>query len=296
MDHKTFLSQLDTDQRTSLTEKRDAPALIHLGLYWSVMIGFGLYIASGLPMWWVMMLPLGIIIAFHFTLLHETVHSTPFKAETLNKITGRISSFIIILPMDWFRYFHLAHHRYTNDPDKDPELKSGKPETLGQYMWHISGLPIWYGNIKKLIKNATRKNNDPYVPAKGKDRIRKEARVMLVLYICIIIATLLGNTWIFWCWIIPSLIGQPFLRLYLLAEHGRCPPVTNMFENTRTTFTNRIVRFLAWNMPYHIEHHTYPSVPFHKLPDLHELIKKDLGVTSNGYVEFNKGYIQSMKP
>ena len=166
---------------------------------------------------------------------------------------------------------------------------------MKQYLWHISGLPIWYGNIKKLIKNATRTNNDPYVPAKGKAKIKHEVRVMLAFYVGILIALLWGQSWIFWCWIMPSLLGQPFLRLYLLAEHGRCPAVANMFENTRTTFTNRIVRFLAWNMPYHIEHHTYPSVPFHKLPELHNLIRDELKVTSDGYVAFHKEYLEDMQ-
>ena len=295
MDHKTFLSQLDTTQRASLTERKDAPALIHLGLYWGLMIGFGIYIGTALPLWWTLLLPLSILYAFNFTLLHETVHSTPFKTEVLNKITGRISSVLIILPMDWFRYFHLAHHRHTNDPENDPELRSGKPETTAQYIWHVTGLPIWYGNINKLIKNATRTNNDPYVPAKGKEKIKREARIMIVLYLCVLAALIFGQSWIFWCWIVPSVLGQPFLRLYLLAEHGRCPPVANMFENTRTTFTNRIVRFLAWNMPYHIEHHTYPSVPFHKLPELHQLIKEDLMSTSDGYVEFHKKYVDSIR-
>ena len=92
-------------------------------------------------------------------------------------------------------------------------------------------------------------------------------------------------------WLLPLLLGQPFLRLYLLAEHGRCPMVANMLENTRTTFTNRIIRALAWNMPYHTEHHSYPSVPFHRLPDLHRIMAAHLQVTSNGYVEFNRAYV-----
>jgi fatty acid desaturase len=109
--------------------------------------------------------------------------------------------------------------------------------------------------------------------------------------LCLIV---LGNFWIIWCWLLPIILGQPFLRLNLLAEHGRCPMVANMFENTRTTFTNRIVRFLAWNMPYHAEHHAYPTVPFHKLPMLHDLVRDELKVTSNGYVEFQKSYIETL--
>ena len=64
-----------------------------------------------------------------------------------------------------------------------------------------------------------------------------------------------------------------------------------MFENTRTTFTSRAVRALAWNMPYHTEHHTYPSVPFHRLPELHRLIEPHLRVTADGYGAFNKAYV-----
>jgi len=70
--------------------------------------------------------------------------------------------------------------------------------------------------------------------------------------------------------------------------------VANMFENTRTTFTNRLIRFVAWNMPYHIEHHVYPMVPFHKLPMLHLIAQKHLLVTSNGYMAFNRAYWDSL--
>jgi hypothetical protein len=32
-------------------------------------------------------------------------------------------------------------------------------------------------------------------------------------------------------------------------------------------------------------------VPFHKLPDLHELVHDELRVTSDGYMEFNSDYV-----
>ncbi len=114
---------------------------------------------------------------------------------------------------------------------------------------------------------------------------------MLALYLSAVVLLMLGQTWLFWCWIGPALLGQPFLRLYLMAEHGRCPPVANMLENSRTTFTNRLVRRLAWNMPYHAEHHAWPMVPFYKLPDLHEITKPHLKKTSNGYAEFHREYV-----
>lgn len=80
-----------------------------------------------------------------------------------------------------------------------------------------------------------------------------------------------------------------------MAEHSRCAFVTNMFENTRTTFTNALVRRLAWNMPYHAEHHAFPSVPFHKLPQWHALVRDDLRCTSAGYQRFHRDYIEDLE-
>ncbi|MGR3468946.1 MAG: fatty acid desaturase, partial [Shimia sp.] len=73
------------------------------------------------------------------------------------------------------------------------------------------------------------------------------------------------------------------------------PPVANMLENSRTTFTNRVVRFLAWNMPYHAEHHAYPQVPFHQLPALHAHTARHLKSTSDGYAAFTADYAAGLE-
>ena len=61
---------------------------------------------------------------------------------------------------------------------------------------------------------------------------------MLVIYGGALCFTLFVSTALVFAWLLPLLIGFPLLRMYLLAEHGLCPTVTNMFDNTRTTFTN----------------------------------------------------------
>jgi fatty acid desaturase len=43
-----------------------------------------------------------------------------------------------------------------------------------------------------------------------------------------------------------------------------------------TVEVNPVVRFLYWNMNYHIDHHMYAAVPFHQLPKFHEVLKKGL--------------------
>lgn len=98
-------------------------------------------------------------------------------------------------------------------------------------------------------------------------------------------------------WVVPAIIGQPFLRLYLIAEHTGCElarraPSEDManasasapreqpasllraaHRHSRTSaaciWPHAAVRALFWNMPYHAEHHAFPDVPFHALPAVH---------------------------
>jgi fatty acid desaturase len=202
-----------------------------------------------------------------------------------------VAGFLLLLPFEWFRYFHLAHHRWTNIVGKDPELAGKAPQSLRQWVWHVSGVPYWTSEARLMVALARGKVTDDFVPEGARERVVREARWMAVGYL----AAGLSLVWtpvLLWVWIVPVLLGQPFLRLYLLAEHGDCPRVANMFQNTRTTFTNRLVRFLAWNMPYHVEHHVWPAVPFHRLPEVHGLMKDELQVTADGYVAFTKGYLE----
>ena len=95
-------------------------------------------------------------------------------------------------------------------------------------------------------------------------------------------------------WIGPQLLGQPLLRAYLLAEHTGCSEDRNGLTNTRTTLTWWPVRLLMWDMPYHAEHHLFPSIPFHRLADAHRLIGTKLGVVQAGYVRWNWKFVRSL--
>lgn len=296
MDHKRLLASLSGEERKSLTALSDGPALFKL-LQHVAVIGLLVWLTlANVPGWPVLMLPLGILQVFLFTLLHETVHRTPFRSVWLNRLVGRICSIILILPADWFRYFHLAHHRFTQEPARDPELAEPKPKTVAQYVFHVSGFAVWRGQMSAMFRNAILVNADSFVPARGKAKVMREAQAMLMLYAGLLAGSLwTGSAMLLWIWIVPLLVGQPFLRLYLLAEHGRCGFVANMFENTRTTFTNRAVHWLAWNMPYHAEHHAYPAVPYHKLPTFHARTREHLQVTEHGYARFNIRFVNELK-
>jgi len=222
VDHKAFLLSLSTDQRITLAELNDSTGLRQLAGHWSAIGLFAVLIMWAVPFWQVVMVMQGILVAFLFTILHETCHKTPFKSGWINDVVGHVCGFVLFLPATWFRYFHLAHHRYTQIPDKDPELTEAKPETWVEYVRYISGIPVWISHTKTLIRNAAGHQDDAFVPKKRRDNITTEARRYLIGYAALLGLSLWMNTSVLvYIWLLPMLFGQPFLRIYLLAEIGR---------------------------------------------------------------------------
>lgn len=293
--HRAFVAGLGPDVLRGLRTRADAPGLRHLAGHLVLIAVFGVWIARGWPLWQGVLVAQGVAICFLFTLAHEATHKTPFATGWLNEWAGRLAGFTILLPFGWFRYFHLAHHRHTNIPGRDPELLAGgHPQTRAAFAWHVTGLPYWGGMARQVLRNALGGDPGDFVPARARRRIRVEARWMLAGHALAGLSLALSPL-VLWLWWLPCLLGQPFLRLYLLAEHGRCPFVADMLENSRTTHTNRMVRFLAWNMPYHAEHHSLPDVPFHRLPELHALMRGWHRVTAPGYTAFTADYAARLR-
>ncbi len=288
IDHRTVITNLEPALRRSLIERSDGPGLLRAGFHLGAILVLGTLIALRVPFWFLLLPVQGILIVFLFTALHECTHETAFKSSFLNTAVSNISSFLIFIPPAWFRFFHFAHHRHTHDLARDPELQTPKPTTLVGYIKHVSGLPLWFAVVRTLLRNATGHSADAFVPEKARPRAIFEARLMLAIYVLIAAFSVYWETPLaIWTWLVPALLGQPFLRLFLLAEHTNCPHVDNMFENTRTTFTMKVVRVVAWNMPFHAEHHALPTIPFHKLPELHEAVREHLKTTADGYARFN---------
>jgi fatty acid desaturase len=290
MDHRAFLKAVPERRKLALTQRSDwrgvRHAVVHFGLIF--LVGWG--IAMGVP-FWPFLIPLqGVLIVFLFTLAHEATHQTPFQSRWLNETAGHVCGFLLVLPFHWFRPFHMAHHRWTNLPGQDPELDAAKPVTVAGWAWHISGIPLWAASVKLVFRLALRRENPAYLGQRAKPKAENEARIMLALYAGVAVVSLF-NPLLLWVWVFPAIFGQPALRLYLLAEHGDCPQVTDMFANTRTVLTTRVMRFLAWNMPYHTEHHVWPQVPFHQLPTLHNDMRDHLQVTADGYGAFTQNYL-----
>ena len=229
----------------------------------------------------------GYLVAFLFMAVHETAHKTAFRSRGLNLGVGHLSAFIIGLPYEYYCLFHWDHHRYTQDPDKDPELIVGvKPTSDTQLAIAYSGLLQVAGRLRLTLGHAITGNVIvPWIPESKRAVVVREARAYVALYALLLALSLwLSSALLLWVWIVPLVIGQFFLRPYLYAEHTGCERTRSAFQNTRTTYTAAIVKWFAWNMPYHVEHHAYPSIPFHALPKLNAIVDGEIVHRGRGYI------------
>lgn len=245
---------------------------------------------------WPAMALLGVLEVALFTPLHESTHRTPFRSLWLNRATGWLAGFVLILPPEGFRSFHMAHHRHTQDPAHDPELIGAKPLTRRRYVWLLTGLPYWMSQIRGLIETAAGRADQPWIPPASRPAVVREARLYLAAYLALIAAALTLHSLLpVVLWMVPVLFGQPALRAVLMAEHKGCPENADRMANTRTTLAGRVFGFFFWNANLHIEHHFAPGVPFHALPRLHALLQAHLKSVEPSYGAAHRGIIRSLE-
>ncbi len=274
-----------------LRQRCNGPGLWHLAGHIALlaMSGAAVLAAPDWPLWLAASLIYGIALVFLFTLEHETIHNSAFASDRLNRIVSTLAGIAVVVPARWFRYFHFAHHRHTQDPARDPELATPKPSNWPRYLVYLTALPYWASTARTLARMAAGRIDGDYVPPARRAGVVREARLHLALYAGVALLSIAtGSLVAVKLWLVPLLLGQPFLRAYLLAEHGACPLVADMLENSRTTFAGRLIRFIAWNMPYHTAHHAFPTIPFHRLPQATALIRQHIAVTAQGYLDAHR--------
>jgi fatty acid desaturase len=274
-------SVIAPEQLRRLTQPSDRKGLAQLALHAAALAMAGWLVAlTSNSVWFVLALWVyGVVLVFLFAPLHESIHRTAFRSRWLNTLVASVCGFLLVLPPRYFRSFHLRHHRYTQDPERDPELTQPAAVNWRTYLWRVSGLPYWWERVGATIRHAQGRVDESFIDEKSRAAIVAEARSYLLAYgLVAVLSAFMQTPVVLWYWLLPAILGQPFLRLYLMAEHGGCPRVSDMLRNSRTTQSNALIRWLAWNMPYHAEHHRYAAIPFHALPEAHALLKRHIAV------------------
>jgi fatty acid desaturase len=284
---------IDRQPLAELNTLRDGPGWRRLASHLAtVLLGGVLWRLDGLP-WALRLLGLvvsGIGLATCFAPLHECGHRTAFRSKRLNDGVAWLMGLLSFYNSTFYRRYHQWHHRYTHQPGLDPELEDPVPTTLAGYLREISGWNWWTGKLRghaRLLWGDL--SAIPYMSPELIPQIRRSIRLQFAVYgVLAALSLVAANGFLFWSWLLPLAIGQPVLRLLLLAEHTGCAYGDDGLTNTRTTLTLAPVRWLMWNMPFHAEHHLYPSLPFHALPAAHRWIGPRLQHLDRGYLAVHR--------
>lgn len=283
-----------------LAGRSDAEGLRHLAIHLGLLLLTGTLVAL-LPGWWKTpaVLALGVVQAAFFAPFHETMHQTAFASRRLNAVVGWLAGAPSLFNWHFYQAYHLAHHRHTQDPERDPELMMQPPPTrFRSYLLRLTTLPYWRSRFRIAVDGLRGDFSAyPYIHPDAAPRIVRSVRWMLAFVAGAVLLAGLTLGWqaVLLFWVLPQLFGQSLLRCYLLTEHTFCSHERDGLTNTRTMLTNPLLRLLMWNMPYHAEHHLYPFIPFHRLAEAHGLLRDRLAHVHPGYVDWHRQYLARIR-
>jgi len=268
------------------------------GGHLALLVAGGWLVLETKGTWWVLpaLLLQGILVNALFGAMHESVHYGSFKTRRFADLLAFFSGAAILNNAGFYRHYHMAHHRYTQDPLRDPELvTSGTPRDWGNYLYRVSAIPFFKLRVRDILLFPFGFRGDvTYIHERAWPEVRRWGRWLLALYAVLLVGSILLETDVLlWVWLIPLAVGAPLLRLYLVCEHTLCSNSDDGFANTRTTLSNPLLRFIMWNLPYHAEHHLLPNIAFHHLPEAHRYLRPYLKHLATGYIQVNREIMRS---
>ena len=193
----------------------------------------------------------------------------------------------MLFPRDYDQVMHFAHHRWTANWERDGEL-TRSPYNLTSYLLYFIGVTYWWSRVTGLVRRAHGVIIEPYIGDVHAAQIIRESRLHLLGYAVIAAASFYFQSWAaLTFWLIPMVLTKPVHQLQNTIEHLGLTHDSDILNNTRSTRTNALMRWLCWQMPYHTAHHSYPSVPFWQLRKLNDKIEDAAGpVHRMGWIEF----------
>ena len=118
--------------------------------------------------------------------MHESIHRTAFKNRRLNDWVAAVLGFLIVLPADYFRFFHFAHHRYTQNPAARSRARLAQASHQGRLALGGHG-DCRSGAITSWVSSAMQPagRRSPIFAGNAARQVVREARIHLALYAAI---------------------------------------------------------------------------------------------------------------
>jgi MocE subfamily Rieske [2Fe-2S] domain protein len=267
-----------------LLERRDWPALRDSIIWFGLILGSA-YAAYRLWGTWWCVIPFAIYGVLYASTSdsrwHEAGHGTAFKTDWMNNVLYEIASFMVMRESTVWRWSHTRHHSDTIIVGRDPEISVPRPPDIKGMFFRFLSIPVYRKYFYRICLHSLgmmTADEKTFVPQSEFAKIFGKARIYLAIYLLVIGISIWTRSILPLMFIgLPHLYGTWLMPIYGFTQHaGLAENVLDHRLNCRTVYMNPINRFLYWNMNYHVEHHMFPLVPYHALPELHAAVKDDM--------------------
>jgi fatty acid desaturase len=217
-------------------------------------------------------------------LAHDAAHNLLFANNKVNDWAGQwFCAYPIFQDNRVYRPYHLKHHRHTETED-DPDLVLSSPFPITKRSFirkvfrdltGITGVKRYWGSLSSIFRTK----GDNVFNKISKISNKLHGFLISNLIIFILISTTMHWSLFLLLWWLPSFTYYSLIiRIRNISEHA-VTPGNNDFDNTRTTKSTVLTRFLMvpHNVNYHLEHHLFTRCPWYNLPKAHSMM------IENGY-------------
>lgn len=239
-----------------------------------------------------------------YTVLHEAAHGTISGSHSslrwLNELMGYMAAWILMIPLTAHRHEHLAHHRHTNDAEKDPDSILAD---VGHSPWRAVALVtrVYFEQFTHYREN--RWNRGPR---------KQDIRLVLEVLAALLprIAFFAAGYWLegLALFVVAELCGLMIL-LYLFAYivHRPHESVGRYVDTSTIIVPGPLGKLVtaAWGWQnYHSIHHLFPRVPFYRYEQLFNEIEGPMIANGapiyrlgpDGLLRENRQYYPDLQP
>ena len=275
---------IDGDRLHELMARHNMRAARDTTLWLGLLVGTGLLAWFALGSWWAVpaFMAYGALYGGAAdSRWHEMGHGTAFRTSWLNDVVYYLASFMLLREPTMWRWSHARHHTDTIIVGRDPEIVFPRPTSRLSMVATFLGIRVVPPMVWRMGKHAAGRLDDDakdFVPEDEWTKVIWEARAFIAILVGVTTWAVAAGTVVPLLYIgLPTIYGVWLLVFFGLTQHaGLQEDVLDHRLNSRSVYMNPFFRFLYSNMNYHVEHHIFPTVPYHALPALHEEVKDHL--------------------
>jgi beta-carotene hydroxylase len=215
----------------------------------------GLFFAFASSDWWLAAGACMVALSFitYGSISHDLVHRTLSLSRRWNDLFLTLIEGLMLRSGRAYRLAHLNHHARYPDPVNDPEARAAYV-TLGAALLSGPGffVRLWWWAVR----------NHP----EHRARLATEGLAILCLATVAVLCAVMG-----WTFALIVYVGLAYLGTWIVpvatAYIPHAPMGATVLSQTRR-FRGWIIRLLAFDHLYHLEHHLYPAIPHQRWPEL----------------------------